>query len=238
MLDATTTSGTKPAARPDAKRVTQTYSKPFIAHASIGPSCGLARFDATTDQMSVWTHSQGVFPLRDALAKLLGLAPQAIAVHHVQGAGCYGHNGADDAAADAAIIARRLPGAPIRVQWSREDELAASPLSTAMVVTLDAELSASGHPLDWTTEIWGGTHFLRPGAGGGINLLGAEALPHPPARPTPAEVPQAAGGSGTRNATLLYDVPHQTIINHIAASLGPRDVGDARPRRIRQRFCH
>lgn len=219
-IDSSNSRGVRPEVSDPARRVKRSYAKPFIAHASIGPSCALACFDAA--KLSVWTHSQGVFPLRDQLARALHIEVDAITVHHVQGAGCYGHNGADDAACDAAVIALSLPGKPIRVLWSREDELASAPFGTSMVVALEATLSPGGYPLDWTTEIWGGPHAQRPGAAGGVNLLAADALPNPPARPVPIEIPEAAGGSGARNAPLLYDVAHQTIINHIATDLLPR----------------
>ncbi len=219
-VESTTVHGLAPADQPGSTRVRQTYSKPFIAHASIGPSCALACFD--NGQLTVWTHSQGVVPLRGALAKALKLSPEAIRVVHAPGAGCYGHNGADDATCDAAIIALQMPGRTVRVLWSREDELSSSPFGTAMVVAIDVELSKTGHPVSWTTEIWGGSHVQRPGAGGGVNLLGAYALPDPPQRPAAMELPAAAGGSGMRNATLLYDVPHQKIINHVAVDLVPR----------------
>ena len=107
------------------QRVEATYSKAHLAHASIGPSCGLAEY--RDGHLTVWTHCQGVFPLRGALARTLKLEPSAITVHHVQGAGCYGHNGADDAAADAAIIAMQMPGKPIRVRWRREEEFVYEP---------------------------------------------------------------------------------------------------------------
>jgi len=97
-----------------------TYTRMHIAHASIGPSCGLALYK--DGHLQVWTHCQGVYPLRAALARTLKLDPAAISVKHVQGPGCYGHNGADDAAADAAVIALRRPGQPIRVRWRREEE--------------------------------------------------------------------------------------------------------------------
>ncbi len=219
-IDSTTEFGSQPAQQQNSRRLRRTYSKPFLAHASIGPSCGLALF--ADSYLTVWTHSQGVVPLRGALAQALGLSADAIRVMHLPGSGCYGHNGADDAACDAAIIALQTPGKTIRVQWSREDELSSSPLGTAMVVAVDAEISSTGYPLSWTTRIWGGSHVQRPGVGGTANLLSAYALPEPPPRPTAMELPAAAGGSGMRNAMLLYDVPHQKIVNHIATDLVPR----------------
>ncbi len=219
-LDATVTRGPEQPGKASSKRFKQTYTKPFIAHASIGPSCALARF--LEGRLTVWTHSQGVFPLRDSLAKAFHLDVTSITVEHVQGAGCYGHNGADDAACDAAVLALELPGQTVRVMWSRADELGSAPFGTAMVVALEAEVSPAGMPVDWTSEIWGGPHAQRPGAAGGVNLLAAEALPNPPVRPLPIEIPETSGSSGLRNAVLLYDVPHQTLINHIATGLEPR----------------
>jgi nicotinate dehydrogenase subunit B len=188
-----------------------TYTRPHLAHASIGPSCGLALY--RDGHLTVWTHCQGVYPLRGALARTLHLDPAAISVRHVQGPGCYGHNGADDAATDAAIIALRIPGRPIRVRWRRQEEFAYEPVSPAMVVKVRAQLDEAGTPQDWTAEIWSGTHQGRPGAG--ANLLAAAALPNPPPVPAPIEVPEAAGGGATRNAEPLYDIPAKRIIHHL-----------------------
>ena len=139
-----------------------TYTRPYIAHASIGPSCALALY--RDGQMTVWTHCQGVYPLRAALARMLKLDPSAISVRHVQGPGCYGHNGADDAAADVAAIAFRMPGRPIRLRWRRQEEFAFEPVSPAMVVKVRAKLNDAGELIDWTTEIWSGTHRAGPAA--------------------------------------------------------------------------
>jgi CO/xanthine dehydrogenase Mo-binding subunit len=188
-----------------------TYTRGHLAHASIAPSCALALY--RDDHLTVWTHCQGVFPLRAALARMLKLDPSAISVRHVQGPGCYGHNGADDAAADAAAIAVRMPGRPIRVRWRRQEEFAFEPVSPAMVVKVRATLDAAGYPSDWTTEIWSGTHQGRPG--GGATLLAAEALPNPPPVPAPTDVPDAAGGGATRNGEPLYDFPSKRIIHHL-----------------------
>ncbi|HEY6862100.1 MAG TPA: molybdopterin cofactor-binding domain-containing protein [Pseudolabrys sp.] len=193
------------------ERFEATYTRGYLAHASISPSCGLALYKDA--KLTVWTHCQGVYPLRAALAKTLKLEPTSIIVHHVQGSGCYGHNGADDAAADAAIIAVQKPGQPIRVRWRREEEFIYEPKTPAMIVKVRALLDEAGKPADWTQEIWSPTHNLRPGAGG--NLLGALALPNPPPEPPPNDVPEANGGGATRNAEPLYDIPAKRILHHL-----------------------
>jgi nicotinate dehydrogenase subunit B len=187
------------------------YSRPFIAHASIGPSCALAHYE--NGHLTVWTHSQGVYHLRQALVRSLGLDEERVSVLHRQGAGCYGHNGADDAAFDAAFIALRRPGRPVRVQWSREDELSSSPFGAAHLVELEATLSSGGRPSSWKMELWSPPHGQRPGMNGGINLLGAATLPDAPPEPEPRDVPDERGGGGTRNAIALYDLP-QRVIHH------------------------
>jgi len=193
------------------ERYEATFSRGYLAHASISPSCGLALYKDA--KLTVWTHCQGVYPLRAALSKILKLEPSSIIVHHVQGSGCYGHNGADDAAADAAIIAMQKPGQPIRVRWRREEEFIYEPKTPAMVVKVRALLDDAGKPVDWTQEIWSPTHNLRPGAGG--NLLGALALPDPPPEPPPNDVPEANGGGGTRNGEPLYDIPAKRMLHHL-----------------------
>jgi CO/xanthine dehydrogenase Mo-binding subunit len=200
------------------ERFEQTYTRGFVAHASISPSCGLALYK--DGQMTVWTHCQGVFPLRGALARTLKLDPSAIIVHHAQGSGCYGHNGADDAAADAAIIAMQMPGKPIRVRWRREEEFVYEPKSPSMVVKVRALLDNAGKPADWTAEIWSGNHNGRPG--GGNSLLGEEALPGYMPLPPANEVPEAAGGGATRNADPLYDIAQKRIIHHMITELPVR----------------
>jgi nicotinate dehydrogenase subunit B len=89
-----------------------------------------------------------------------------------------------------------------------------------MVVKVRAKLDEAGHPVDWTTEIWSGTHQGRPG--GGANLLAAEALPNPPPVPAPIDVPEAAGGGATRNAEPLYDIPTKRIVHHLVTEVPRR----------------
>ena len=188
--------------------LTAEYTRPYIAHASIGPSCALALSDG--GRLTVWTHSQGPFPLRHELAKVLGVDETSIRVIHAEGAGCYGHNGADDAALDAALLARALPGRPIRVQWTREDEFAWEPYGPAMLVRLSAKIDAQGRVVGWTHDLWSAGHSGRPSArwpAGVASLLAARHL----ARPFTAPVP--AGGED-RNAVPPYTIPSVLITSH------------------------
>src|SRR6266481_6087042 len=139
---------------PGTTRYEATYTRMHVAHASVAPSCGLAVY--RDGRLTVWTHSQGVYPLRAALARTLKLDPAAVSVKHAQGPGCYGHNGADDAAADAAVIAFHRPGKPVRVRWRREEEFGFEPISPAMVVTVRAALDGAEFTATSTTEIWSG----------------------------------------------------------------------------------
>lgn len=189
-----------------------TVSRPYVAHASMGPSCALAEF--RDGHLTVRSHGQGMHPLRKNLAAALGLPVEAITATHIQGPGCYGHNGADDAALDAALVAMRIPGRCIRLQWRREEEFAFEPVGPAMLVTLHVDLDERGRPADWTTEIWSATHVQRPGSGSGF-LLATEALPDPPPEVQPTDPTEARGGGGTRNAVPLYDVPAHRILHHL-----------------------
>ncbi len=201
-----------PAGEPQGRqRFEATYSRGYLAHASISPSCGLAEY--RDGHLTVWTHCQGVYPLRASLAKALDIEASKITVRHVQGSGCYGHNGADDAAADAAIIAMQMPGKPVRVRWRREEEFVYEPKTPAMVVKVQALLDEAGKPVDWTQEIWSPTHNNRPGAGG--VLLGAVALPNSMPEPPPSDVPESNGGGATRNGEPLYDIPAKRMIHHL-----------------------
>ena len=136
------------------------YSRPFVMHASIGPSAAVAW--QQTDLLRIWTHSQGIGPSRKALASALDIEEEQIRLTHVPGAGCYGHNGADDAAYDAAILAREVPGLPIHLQWTREDENIAEPYGPAMVVSMKGSSNTDGTIANWSHDVLSYTHVSRP----------------------------------------------------------------------------
>ena len=153
----------KQAAVPDGARVVEaTYHKPYICHGAVGPSCAVAQFK--DGKLTVWSHSQGVFPLRGNLVMALKLPPDKIHCIHAEGSGCYGHNGADDVALDAALLARAAPGGrPVRLQWMRGDEFGWEPFGPAMVMKAKAALGADGRIVDWNYDVWSITHSTRPG---------------------------------------------------------------------------
>jgi nicotinate dehydrogenase subunit B len=191
------------------------YTKPYMAHGSIGPSCAVAEFK--DGKMTVWTHSQGVFPLRGELARALKLPANAIRCVHTEGSGCYGHNGADDVALDAALIARALPGRPVRLQWMRDDEFKWEPYGPAMVMRAKAAI-ADGRVADWEFELWSNSHSTRPASSDGANVLAAWHLAEPQNMGPPTSPPQPAGG-GDRNAIPLYDFPSQRVIHHFVQDM-------------------
>jgi nicotinate dehydrogenase subunit B len=200
----------------NARTLEAVYTKPYMSHGSIGPSCSVAEFKDGT--MTVWTHSQGVFPLRGELVKALKLPAAAIRCVHTEGSGCYGHNGADDVALDAALLARAVPGRPVRLQWMRDDEFGWEPYGPAMVMRAKAALGSDGKVADWEYEVWSNSHSTRPESTNGTNVLAAWYLAEPQKMGPPTSPPQPAGG-GDRNAIPLYDFPRQRVMHHFVQDM-------------------
>ncbi len=192
------------------RKVSRSYSRAFQAHASISPSAAIALKEG--DRLTVWSHSQGVYPLRGAIAKTVGLDEQHVQCIHAQASGCYGHNGADDAACDAALIAMRMPGQPIRLQWSRADEFLGEPYGSAMSTEINAGIDADGRIVDWTYDLWSGSHTTRPRDAGAFFAARQLAKPFPV--PPVGNIPQPRGG-GDRNAVPLYAFAHHRITKHL-----------------------
>ncbi len=196
---------------PNATTYTASYSKPFLVHASIAPSCGMAQW--RDGRLHVWSHSQGIHGLRAAIADALELDPESVVVEHVESAGCYGHNAADDAAFDAVLLARAVPGRPVLSRWSRPDELTWGPLSSAMTATVSAGL-ADGRITGWAYDVWSQGHTSRPGFLGAPGLLAGAHLADPVPLPVATDPPIAGGGGTTRNATPIYDVGPRRVTGH------------------------
>ena len=193
------------------------YLKPYLAHASIGTSCAVALWDG--QQLQVWSHSQGIHNLRDDLVKALAAEPTPVAkeqivLRHVESAGCYGHNGADDVAFDAVLMALRCPGQPVRVLWSRADELTHGPFAAAHRVALRARVDEQGRISHWQHALWANGYSTRPGRAAAPALLAATQRELATAMPIPVNPPLAAGGGAERNAVPAYQVPNLQVLNH------------------------
>jgi CO/xanthine dehydrogenase Mo-binding subunit len=193
-----------------------TYHRPFLAHGSIAPSCAIAL--ASNGELQIWSHSQGVHILRREIARELGMLPEQLVVRHVEGAGCYGHNGADDAAMDAALLALAAPGRPVQVVWSRADELGWAPLGTAGVVRVSADTASDGTVLSWRHEIWSGSFVSRPGPTPPPAFLGTSLRDRTTIH-SDVEPPLERGGGTMRNAVPGYDFPSYEVVNHLIPTM-------------------
>ena len=189
------------------------FMRPFIMHAAMGPPAAVA--ELRDGQLTVWASCQSITWTRGAVAKVVDLPPASVRVIHTDGAGCYGHNGADDAALDAALLARAVPGRPVHLQLMREDENCWEPYGPAMVVDVHASLDASGRVIDWSQDVYSQTHVGRPRPGEvGSRLAGAWHLDPPFERPvSPARLGPESGIH--RNATPGYTFPHKRITKNM-----------------------
>jgi CO/xanthine dehydrogenase Mo-binding subunit len=132
-------------------RLSAEYYWPMQSHASMGPSCAIA--DVRDGKATIWSASQATHKFRETCAKMLGLPAAAVRVIYLDGSGCYGMNGHDDAAADAALISRAI-GKPVRVQWSRQDEHGWDPKGPPQLLALEGALDADGKIAAWRSELW------------------------------------------------------------------------------------
>ena len=190
-----------------AQHVHATYYHPYHAHASMGPSCAVA--EVKGDQVTVWASTPGPYPLSGALAQLLNLPVEQVHVIHVEGAGAYGQNGSDDAAADAVILAQAV-GRPVRVQWTRKDEFVWEPKSPAMVMEVHAGLDAQGNVIAWDYHVWSPSHTNRPRVAN--QLITTQLLNGQPA------LPSRFSFGAERNAPTNYAFPAQRVTVHYVSN--------------------
>ena len=186
-----------------------TFRRAYQIHGAIGPSCAVGLLHDGT--LTVWTHSQGVFPLRAAIAEMVKMPLDKVHCIHMAGSGCYGHNGADDAGADAALIAVGFPDRPVRVQWMRQEEHAWEPFGPAMVAKARATLAGDGRIASWQYDVWSNTHSTRPGKAGNLAPAWLLESPFTPPPPQPLALPD---GGGDRNAIPFYTFPNARVTHH------------------------
>jgi CO/xanthine dehydrogenase Mo-binding subunit/aerobic-type carbon monoxide dehydrogenase small subunit (CoxS/CutS family) len=195
------------------RTVTATYTKPFHMHATIGPSSALAHMQ--DGKLTLWAHTQGVFPPRDNIAQVLKMPAEDIHMIHVEGSGCYGHNGADDAALDTALLARALPGRPILLKWTRAHEHQWEPYSPATLIKMQASIDEDGQVIDWHHEVYSPPHLGRARLDDNTSgLLAAWHLAEPMPQPPPMASLWDNVGSH-RNADPLYQFDRKRIVKHV-----------------------
>ena len=202
------------------RTVRAVYERPYQMHASLAPSAALAHL--ADGVLTVWTHSQGLYPLRSAIAETLGLGLESVQLVHAPGAGCYGHNGSDDAALEAAIAARAFPGHPVLLKWSREEEHAWEPYGPAMRIELCAHLDEGGNVRHWSHETFSDTHVMRARPDVAGSPAGKYLAPRYLADPVPAPAPVpnlTTNGGIHRNATPPYVFPDTRIVKHLVHGL-------------------
>ena len=201
----------------ETKTVAATYQRPYQAHASISPSAAVALFQ--DDKLTIWSHAQGMYPLRTAIAHTFGLELERVRCIHQEAAGCYGHNGADDAACDVAALAMQLPGRPVRLQWERADEFAWEPYGSAMHIEARAELDGAGQVRSWDYDLWSCPHTSRPRNGKNAgHLIYAQHRSAPLEIPPAASIPQPNGGAD-RNAVPLYTFENVNVNKHLVTDV-------------------
>ncbi len=203
-FESTETLVNKGDARPSlaaAKSLTAEFYWPMQSHASIGPSCAVA--SVRDGKATVWSASQATHRFRETIAKALALPKDAVRVVYLDGSGCYGMNGHDDAAADAALLSKAV-GRPVRVQWSREDEHGWDPKSPPQLLALEGSVGDDGKIAAWRTEMW------IPKA--------TASLPHMPLLALDAagvaQTPGITTGLISQNGDPPYAVPHQEVVVH------------------------
>lgn len=186
-----------------ATRVRATYQHPYQMHGSLGTSCAVA--DVKGSNATIWSSTQAVYPLRSTTAMVLGLQPQQVRVIYVRGSGCYGLNGADAAAYDAATLSQAV-GRPVRVQLSRRDEMMwGENYGLPFVVDQEVGVDASGNIVAWHYETWSAQLGNRPGNNAPGNVASGQLLGFAPAAVQPrAQAPEPNNWDNGNNAVPAY----------------------------------
>jgi CO/xanthine dehydrogenase Mo-binding subunit len=184
-----------------AKKVSAEFYWPMQSHASMGPSCAVA--DVRDGKATVWSASQATHRFHETIAKALALPKDAVRVVYLDGSGCYGMNGHDDAAADAALLSKAV-ARPVRVQWSREDEHGWDPKAPPQLLSLEGAVGDDGKIAAWRTDMW------IPKATANLPNMPLLALDAAGI----AQTPGLTTGLISQNGDPPYAVAHQEVVVH------------------------
>jgi nicotinate dehydrogenase subunit B len=222
------------------KRVAATYDFAIQTHGSIGPSCAVV--EIKDEKVTCWSASQAPHRLRRQLAAMLTLPLNNVHCLYVEGAGCYGRNGHEDAAADAALLSRAVDGRPVRVQWMRADEHGWDPKCPPVLVDLRAGLDEAGKVLAWESEFFVPKDGVAP-----VPLLAAmlAGLPPVPAaeeflgnNETGATVNALVLNANTRNTAIPYSIPNVKTLSHLLDDTPFRSSWLRAPGRMQNTFAN
>jgi nicotinate dehydrogenase subunit B len=213
--------------------VKRRYFTPFYMHAGMGASAAVAEFRPQPDprtgiQLTLYSGTQNVTALRDTVAALLGIDAARVHVLYEEASGCYGHNGADDCAADAAVLSQAVRR-PVRVQWRRQDEHGWEPLGAASSHDLEGVVDETGITA-WFHRLYALTANSRPTASSPGSLLTGELIGSPP-----ANLPASVRNSSGRNAPVTYAFPRQRVEGKLVKSFDTA-TGGAPASPLRHRF--
>jgi nicotinate dehydrogenase subunit B len=206
-----------------ARRLTATYDFAIHTHGSIGPSCAIASFEG--GQLTCWSASQATHNLRKQLALMFGMSETGVRAIYIAGSGCYGRNGHEDAAADAALLARAV-GRPVRVQWMRADEHGWDPKGPPTLIDMQAGLDAGGDVTSWYSQFYG-----PEGVAGKVKLVAADLadLPH--------EAEMSPGGI-IKGTAIPYTFPNVKTVAHRLANTPFRPSWIRAPGRMQSAFAN
>ena len=226
--DVTSNAGNTAAAfgAPGVRKLSATYDFAIQTHGSIGPSCAVA--ELKDGKLTSWSASQATHDLRKQLANLMGMKPEDVHCLYVEGAGCYGRNGHEDAAGEAALLARAV-GKPVRVQWMREDEHGWDPKGPPTLVDLRAALDAQGN-----LTAWEGEFFIPQATGVQVPLTPATLAGVPPEKPGP----EIAPGNIIRDSNIPYQLANVKTTCHRLESTPFRPSWIRSPGRMQNTFAN
>jgi nicotinate dehydrogenase subunit B len=192
-----------------AKVVSATYMHPYQMHASVATACAVA--DVKTDGATIYSATQAVYPLRSTMATVLGVKPESVHIVFRQGPGCYGVNGADAVSYDAALMSQEV-GRPVRVQLSRQDEMAWENYGPAYVIDERVGLDTTGNITCWDYEAWSLSRGGRPGNNAPGNVVSGMLAGFPPQGVQPRSPAPAPTGE--------FDNGNNTVPNYVAGCIG------------------
>jgi CO/xanthine dehydrogenase Mo-binding subunit len=204
--------------------VKATYDFAIHTHGSIGPSCAVAEFKE--GKLTSWSASQATHSLRKQLAQMFAMPAENVRCIYLEGSGCYGRNGHEDAAADAALLAKAV-GRPVRVQWSRADEHGWDPKGPPTLVDLRASVDDAGNVTAWESEF-----FIPDAVGGFMVPLVAATLSGMPA------APDMAPGNISRNSNIPYKFPNVRTVCHRLATTPFRPSWIRTPGRMQNTYAN